>query len=97
MKRSLSLLSLLAASSSLWAAVNINTASVAELDAVKGVTPKQASAIVEHREKNGPFKSLDELKQLKGFGEKSVARLSKELTVGEGGAVKPAPAPAKGK
>ncbi len=91
MKRILSSITLALATSSLWAAVNINTASVAELDAVKGVTPKQAAAIVEHREKNGPFKSLDELKQLKGFGEKSVAKLSKELMVGEGGVKAAAP------
>lgn len=67
----------------LWAAVNINTASVAELDAVKGITPKKAAAIVEYRDKNGPFKSLDELKQVKGFGDKSIAKLRNELSVGD--------------
>ena len=84
MKRIFAGLAMLIAGSSVWAAVNINTATVAELDAVKGVTPKQAAAIVDYREKNGAFKSLDELKQVKGFGEKSVAKLRTELTVGDG-------------
>lgn len=83
MKRILASISLFFVAGSLWAAVNINSASVAELDAVKGITPKKAAAIVEYREQNGPFKSLDELKKVKGFGDKSVAKLVKELTVGE--------------
>lgn len=83
MKRVLAAISLLIAGSSVWATVNINAASVAELDAVKGVTPKQAAALVEYREQNGPFKSIDDLKKVKGFGEKSVAKLSKELVVGD--------------
>lgn len=90
MKRILSSIPLFLAAGSLWAAVNINTASVAELDAVKGITPKKAAAIVEYREQNGPFKSLDELKKVKGFGDKSVAKLAKELVVGEGAPAKPA-------
>lgn len=89
MKRILAGLAMLIAGGSVWAAVNINTATVAELDAVKGVTPKQAAAIVEYREKNGPFKSVDELKKVKWFGEKSVAKLRSGLTVGDD------PAPAK--
>lgn len=66
-----------------FAAVNINTASVDELDAVKGIGPSKAKAIVEYRSKNGQFKSVDDLKGVKGFGEKSVARLRGELTVGD--------------
>lgn len=62
-----------------FAAVNINTATVDELDAVKGIGPGKAKAIVEYRSKNGPFKSVDDLKGVKGFGEKSVAKLRGEL------------------
>lgn len=83
MKRILAGLVMLIAGGSVWAAVNINTATVAELDAVKGVTPKQAAAIVDYREKNGPFKSLDELKKVKGFGDKSVAKVRAGLSVGD--------------
>lgn len=67
-----------------WAAVNINAASAEDLEAVKGLGPKKAAAIVAYRDKNGPFKSLADLKNLKGFGEKSIAKLEKELSVGDG-------------
>ncbi|HXE40673.1 MAG TPA: helix-hairpin-helix domain-containing protein [Azonexus sp.] len=84
MKRILIAIMLCLASISLaFAAVNINTASVDELDAVKGIGPSKAKAIVDYRSKNGQFKSVDDLKEVKGFGEKSVARLRGELTVGD--------------
>jgi len=69
-----------------YAAVNLNTASVDELDAVKGIGPSKAKAIVDYRTKNGSFKSVDDLKGVKGFGEKSIAKLRGELTVGDGAA-----------
>ncbi len=84
MKRLLSLLLVyLAGIGIAFAAVNINTASINELESVKGIGPGKAKAILEYRTKNGPFKSLDELAEVKGFGEKSVAKLRGELTVGE--------------
>lgn len=72
------------------AAVNLNTATVAELDAVKGIGPGKAKAIVEYRDKNGPFKAVDDLKGVKGFGDKSVDKLRSELTVGDAPAAAPA-------
>jgi competence protein ComEA len=63
------------------AAVNLNTASKAELDSVKGIGPKKAEAIIEYRKKNGSFKTVDDLKNVKGFGDKSVANIRSELTV----------------
>ena len=87
MKRLLALILVLLSSISLaYAAVNLNTASVDELDGIKGVGPSKAKAIVDYRTKNGPFKSVDDLKGVKGFGEKSVAKLRSELTVGDGAA-----------
>lgn len=84
MKRVLALILVLLSSISLaYAAVNLNTASVDELDGVKGVGPSKAKAIVDYRTKNGPFKSVDDLKGVEGFGEKSVAKLRSELTVGD--------------
>lgn len=76
------------------AAVNLNTATVEELDGVKGIGPSKAKAIVDYRSKNGQFKSVDDLKAVKGFGEKSVAKLRAELTVG-GASSAPASIPAK--
>jgi competence protein ComEA len=59
-------------SSSLFAAdpVNINTADVSTLsDGLNGVGLKKAQAIVEYRNSYGPFKSIEELKAVKGIGD----------------------------
>ncbi len=75
------------------AVVDLNTATSAELDALKGVGAAKAKAIIDYRDKNGPFKSVDELAKVKGFGAKTVDKLRPELTVGGApAAVAPAPA-----
>ena len=71
-----------------FAAVNINTATPADLDGVKGIGPSKAKAIIDYRSKNGPFKSVEDLKNVKGFGEKSIAKLKGELTVSGGESAK---------
>lgn len=63
-----------------FAAVNINTATESELEAVKGVGPAKAKAIITYREAHGNFKSLDELDNVKGFGKTSVEKLKGELS-----------------
>ena len=50
-----------AASPDKTALVNINTASAAEFEALPGIGPKMAQRIVEYREKNGAFKKLEDL------------------------------------
>lgn len=65
-----------------YAAVNINTATQSELEAVKGLGPAKAKAIITYREAHGSFKSLDELDHVKGFGSASVEKLKGELSVG---------------
>lgn len=62
-----------------FAAVNLNTATQAELEAVKGIGPSKAKAILEYREKNGGFKSVDELAKVKGFGKASVAKVKDQF------------------
>lgn len=64
-----------------FAAVNLNTATASDLDGIKGIGPSKAKAIIDYRSKNGPFKSVEDLKNVKGFGEKSIAKLKAELTV----------------
>ena len=63
------------------AAVNINTASVKELDALPGIGAKTAALIVEYRQKNGPFKKIEELMNVRGVGEKSFLRLKSQIVV----------------
>ena len=66
-----------------FAAVNLNTATQAELETLKGVGHKKAQSIIEYREQNGAFQSVDDLKKVKGFGEKSVESLKNDLHVVE--------------
>ena len=61
--------------------MNINTASVKELDALPGIGAKTAALIVEYRQKNGPFKKVEELMNVRGVGEKSFLKLKPQLTV----------------
>lgn len=65
-----------------FAAVNINTATQSELEAVKGLGPSKAKAIIAYREAHGSFKSVDELDNVKGFGRASVEKLKGEVSVG---------------
>ncbi len=67
---------------SAWAAIDLNTATQSELESVKGIGPAKAKQIVEHRQKNGPFKNVDALAEVKGFGKASVAKFKNELVVG---------------
>ena len=76
-------LSLLTASLSL-AAVNINTASPSELEALPGIGPAKAKAIVDYRQQHGAFKSVEELKNVKGIGEGIFSKLKAEATVAPG-------------
>lgn len=77
-----------------FAAVDLNSAAAKDLEAVKGIGPAKAKAIIDYREKNGPFKSVDDLKGVKGFGAKTIEKLRPELSVGEAPAPAPAPASA---
>ncbi len=65
-----------------YSAININTATQSELEAVKGLGPAKAKAIISYRESKGGFKSLDELDNVKGFGKASIEKLKADLEVG---------------
>lgn len=65
-----------------FAAVDLNTASQAELEAVKGIGPAKAKAILAYREKNGGFKSVEELAKVKGFGVASMKKMQGQFSVG---------------
>lgn len=55
--------------------VNVNTATAVELARLPGVGPALAQRILEHREKNGAFKSIEDLMLVRGIGEKSFERI----------------------
>lgn len=62
--------------------VNVNTATTAELVALKGIGEVKAKAIVDYREKNGPFKTVDDLKLVRGIGDKLLEDLRPQVTTG---------------
>jgi competence protein ComEA len=61
--------------------LNLNTATTAELQALPGVGAATAKLIVEHRQKNGGFKKIEELMNIKGIGEKTFLKLKPMVTV----------------
>jgi competence protein ComEA len=61
--------------------LNLNTATAADLEALPGVGAATARLIIEHREKNGGFKKIEELMNIKGIGEKSFLKLKPMVTV----------------
>jgi competence protein ComEA len=65
------------------AVVNLNTASSAQIEALPGVGASTAKRIIEYRDKNGGFKKIEELMNVKGIGEKSFLKLKPLITVGE--------------
>ena len=70
-----------------WAGpVNINTADAETISAeLKGVGLSKAQAIVEYRQKHGPFRSADELSLVKGIGERTVEINRKDILVKDPG------------
>jgi len=61
--------------------VNINTADKEALSSLSGVGPVTAGRIIEYREKNGPFKNIDEITKIKGIGEKTFQKIKDLITV----------------
>jgi competence protein ComEA len=64
------------------ATVNLNTATASDLEALPGIGAKTAARIVEYRQKNGPFKKIEELMNVRGVGEKNFLKLKPQITVG---------------
>jgi competence protein ComEA len=62
--------------------VNINSASATEIATLPGIGAKTAARIIEYRQKNGPFKKVEELMNVRGIGEKNFLKLKPQLAVG---------------
>lgn len=79
----LTLILLLFLATSAFAKVNINTADAKELATLPGIGQVKAEAIVSYRKANGNFKSIDDLKAVKGVGDKVVEKIKPEATLGK--------------
>jgi competence protein ComEA len=61
--------------------VNLNTATLAELDGLPGIGPTLATRIIQYRVQNGPFNALEELLNVSGIGGKKLADLRELVTI----------------
>lgn len=61
--------------------ININTADQAELDKLPGVGPATAAAIIEYRQKEGQFQSIEDLKKVSGIGESKFKKFADRITI----------------
>ncbi len=62
--------------------ININTASLGELDTLTGIGPKTGQAIIDYREANGPFRRAEDLMKVKGIGPKKFDAIKDDITIG---------------
>jgi competence ComEA-like helix-hairpin-helix protein len=60
--------------------LNINTAGITELDALPGIGPARAAAILHYREAHGPFAAVEQLVRVPGFGPAALARVKDRIT-----------------
>ncbi len=61
--------------------ININIATIDELQALPNIGPKKAQAIIEYRQTNGSFQTIDQIKEIKGIGEKTYEELAHLISV----------------
>ena len=70
-----------AAEGATGAVININTADLTELQQSPGIGAAKAQAIIDYREENGGFKSVDELTEVSGIGEKTLEKLRDSVAI----------------
>ena len=69
------------ASAPAGAPINLNTATVAQLETLPGIGKSTAERILEYRQKNGGFKKVEDLMNVRGIGEKSFLKMKALITV----------------
>ncbi len=65
------------------AGVNINTAGQEQFQTLTGIGSAKAEAIIKYRESNGPFKTVDDLTNVPGIGDKTLEKLRDQLSVAD--------------
>ena len=88
----LGLVTLMASIGMAIAAVNINTATQEELESLPNIGPVKAKAIIDYRKANGNFKTVDDIKSVKGIGDISFDKLKSQISVSGATVVEAAPA-----
>src|SRR5882672_12803261 len=61
------------------AAVNINSATQEQLESLNGIGPVKAQAIIDYRKKNGPFKKLEDVKNVDGVGDATFDKIKGDI------------------
>lgn len=61
--------------------VNLNSATASDLETLPGIGPSKAEAIIDFRETNGPYRTIDDLKKISGIGEKTFEKLKNLISV----------------
>ncbi|WP_410497553.1 ComEA family DNA-binding protein [Chitinibacter sp. S2-10] len=99
------LLASVALMGSAWAAVDLNTATQQQLEALNGIGPEKAKDIIDYRSKNGAFKTTEEIMKVPGIKEGTYNKIKADITVNgkvaklpsakAASGAKPASAPAK--
>lgn len=63
--------------------INLNSASLEELDTLPGIGPARAADIIAYRESKGGFKTIEEITNIKGIGDATFEKMKDMITVGE--------------
>ncbi|GGP25367.1 ComEA family DNA-binding protein [Silvimonas amylolytica] len=63
------------------AAVNINTATLEQLETIKGIGPSKAQAIIDYRTKNGPYKTPEDIMKVSGIKEGTYNKIKGDISV----------------
>lgn len=61
--------------------ININTATIAQLDTLPGIGPAYANRIIEYRNSNGGFKDISEVQNIKGIGPKTFEKIKDKISI----------------